>query len=288
MVAGLLITLSTLSPLSTARQTAPDESLIIGLLEHNDSEGKKWHNVRVAFQKEGGRWKTYPTDFNTEQELAGSVNSYPAEVAWTVCSDGRSAGSLTSKNPESVRSYKDVGTHQISSKGSVPTVGQPSELFSGWPGGRTYRPLVLSSGTTCADPGVWRPAKPDAADLDAVRDYLRREHNVPAAKMSKAKVTPNKSYGSQTRGAKLVSVNIAGAEVIPASGEDDQNMDVWFYVAGKEVRFLGSNMLLVDAGDYDGDGKEEAVFKVQRYNNDGYLLFHDGFKNKLEFSWSYH
>jgi hypothetical protein len=72
------------------------------------------------------------------------------------------------------------------------------------------------------------------------------------------------------------------------SEDDNRNANAWFYVAGKEVRYLGSNMLLVDAGDYDGDGKEEAVFKVQRYNNDGYVLFHDGFKQKLEFSWDYH
>ena len=101
-------------------------------------------------------------------------------------------------------------------------------------------------------------------------------------------MTANKSYGSQTRGAKLLSLTIAGAEVIPASGEDEGNKGAWFYVAGKEVRYLGSNMLLVDAGDYDGDGREEAVFKVQRYNNDGYVLFYEGFAQKAEFSWGYH
>lgn len=295
---GLLLSLSTLSYFSVARargaalpplpRAEPDERLIIGLLEHNDSEGKKWHGVRVAFHKEGGRWKAYPASFDTVEELSRAVKSFPAEVAWTVCSDGRSVGSLASKNPESILYYKDVGTHQISSDGSVPTVGKPSELFSGWSGGLTYRPLVLSSRANCADPGGWRPAKPDAGEMDGIKDYLRREYRVSAAKMSKAKVKANKSYGSQTRGAKLVSLTIAGAGVIPASGEDDQTADAWFYVAGKEVRYLGSNMLLVDAGDYDGDGQEEAVFKVQRYNNDGYVLFHDGFKQKLEFSWGYH
>jgi hypothetical protein len=222
------------------------------------------------------------------EELSRAVKSFPEEVAWTVCFDGRSTGSLTSKNPESILYYKDVGTHRISSRGSVPTVGKPSELFSGWPGGQTFRPLVLSSRAACADTGGWRPAPPAAGEIDAVKDYLRREHRLPAAKLSKAKVKANKSYGSQARGAKLISLTIAGAELIPASGEDDRNTDAWFYVAGKEVRYLGSNMLLVDAGDYDGDGKEEAVFKVQRYNNDGYVLFHDGFKQKLEFSWGYH
>src|SRR5687768_15021287 len=90
LLSGLLLTLSTMTPLSSARQGAADERLVIGVLEHNDSEGKKWHGVRVAFRKEGGQWKAYPTDFDTEEELLKATRSYPAEVAWTVCSDGRS------------------------------------------------------------------------------------------------------------------------------------------------------------------------------------------------------
>lgn len=273
---------------AVAGRAEADERLIIGVLEHSNGEERKGHSVRVAFYKEGGQWKAYPASFNTEQELAGAIKSFPGEVAWTVCLDGRSSGSLTSKNPESILYYRDVGTHQIASGGSVPTVGRPSELFSGWPGGLTYRPLVLNSRANCADPAGWGPATPGAAGLDAVKGFLRKEYRISAAKWSKAKVTANKSYGSRTRGAKLVSLNIAGAEVIPASGDGDRNKDAWFYVAGKEVRYLGSNMLLVDAGDYDGDGREEAVFKVQRYNNDGYALFHEGFGRKAEFSWGYH
>lgn len=269
-------------------QAKPDEGLVLGILEHNNGEESKGHQVRVAFFKEGGQWKAYPAGFDNQQELARSVKSFPGEVAWTVCFDGRSSGSLTSKNPESISYYKDVGTHQISSDARVPTFGKPSEEFSGWPGGQTYRPLVLNSRANCADPGGWRPAKPAVAELDAVRGYLRREQKVSAANMAKARLTANKSYGSRTRVAKLVSLTIEGAQVFQSSGDDDLNEDAWFYVAGKEVRYLGSNMLLVDAGDYDGDGKEEAVFKVQRYNNDGYVLFSDEFGQKAEFSWGYH
>lgn len=281
---SLLFCLLALGPV----QAKPDERFVLGVLEHNNGEGRKGHNVRVAFFKEGGQWKAYPASFHNEEELSGAVKSFPGEVAWTVCFDGRSSGSLTSKNPESISYYKDVGTQQISSGASVPTFGKPGEEFSGWPGGQTYRPVVLSSSANCADPGGWRPAKPAAAELDAVKDYLRRGQKVSAASMAKAKLTANKSYGSQARGAKLVSLTIKGARVFQSSEDDDPNEDAWFYVAGREVRYLGSNMLLVDAGDYDGDGKEEAVFKVQRYNNDGYVLFSEGFGQKAEFSWNYH
>lgn len=46
-------------------------------------------------------------------------------------------------------------------------------------------------------------------------------------------------------------------------------------------------MLLVDEGDYDGDGKEEAFFKVRRYDHDGCVLCHEGFGRRAEFGWSH-
>jgi len=106
--------------------------------------------------------------------------------------------------------------------------------------------------------------------------------------LSKATIRINKSYGSQVGGAKLISLDIARVKIIPVEGENDQNTGAWFYVRGEEVRHLGSNMLLVDIGDYDQSSDEEAVFKIQRYNNDGYTLYYDGFKHNVEFSWHYH
>jgi hypothetical protein len=177
---------------------------------------------------------------------------------------------------------------QITSKGSVPTVGQPSAVFSGWPGGRTYRPLVLNSRPYCGDSEKWHPVKPEQDEISSIKDHLGKTFQVPASKLSKATIKVNKSYGSQSRDEKLISLDIAKVEVIPLEGENDQNMGAWFYVKGREVRYLGSNMLLMDIGDYDQDGHEEALFKIQQYNNDGYTLLFDGFKQKVEFSWNYH
>ena len=262
--------------------------MTLGILEHRNSDGEKGHNARVTFYKEGDQWKAFRSDFNTEEALSQAAQSFPEEMRWTVCFDGREYGSLASKNPRVVNFYKDVGTHQIASEGRVPTAGKPSATFSGWPGGLTYRPLVLSSRANCADPGGWRPAQPSASDLKGIRSYLQKEYRIPAARISRARITANKSYASQARGAKLISVNVAGIKALPDPGEDGQNRNAWFYVEGGEVRYLGSDMLLVDAGDYDGDGKEEVVFKIQRYNNDGYALYYDGFEQKAEFGWGYH
>jgi len=299
-MSGLLLSLSstnqvlvvsapdtTLRVHSSPNQTEVSKQLILGVLEHH-SEEKKSHTVRVLFYVENGQWKSFPTGFNTEKELSRAVRSFPEEVTWTICFDGRTLGSLASKNPPSYSLYADIGLQQITSKGSVPTVGQPSAVFSGWPGGRTYRPLVLNSRPYCSDSEKWHPVKPGQAEISSIKDYLGKTFQVPVSKLSKATIKVNKSYGSQSRDEKLISLDIAKAEVIPMDGEDDQNVGAWFYVKGREVRYLGSNMLLMDIGDYDQDGHEEALFKIQRYNNDGYALYFDGFKQKVEFSWNYH
>ncbi len=261
---------------------------VVGVLEHYQSGENKGPVVRVAFYEEDGKWKAFPTEFDTEKQLSQAVQSFPAAVTWTVCFDSRSLGSLASKTPPSYRHYADVGVQQITSTGSVPTVGRPGTLFSGWPGGQTYRPLVLNSRPHCADLGRWRPEKPQADEITTIKAYLRKTFAVSASKWSKARIKINKSYGSQIRGERLISLDIVGVEVIPGGDDDDQNTGAWFYLKGGEVRYIGSNMLLVDVGDYDEDGHEEAVFKIQRYNNDGYMLHYDGFKQKVEFSWTYH
>jgi len=284
---GMSVSGATVPSLS-ANQKESLTRLILGILEHYQNVEKKGHGVRVAFYEEDGQWKAFPTNFDTVNELSQAVRSFPEAVAWTICFDGRPLGSLASKSPQSYNLYADVGVQQITSKGNIPTVGQPTTLFSGWPEGRTYRPLVLDSRPQCADPGKWRPEKPEAGEINAIKDYLQKTFHLSANKVSKATIRVNKSYGSPVRGAKLISLDISSVQVIPVDGEDDQNKGAWFYLKQGDVRHLGSNMLLVDIGDYDQDGDEEAVFKIQRYDNDGYALYYEGFKHSVEFSWHYH
>ena len=63
----------------------------------------------------------------------------------------------------------------------------------------------------------------------------------------------------------------------------------WFVITPQQkVRWLDSNMWLVDAGDYDGNGKSELVFAIDGYNRGGYRLFYDDFRQRAEFEFSYH
>jgi hypothetical protein len=55
-----------------------------------------------------------------------------------------------------------------------------------------------------------------------------------------------------------------------------------------QTTFLGNGMQLVDAGDYDNDGKSELVFAIDRANEGGYELYYDDFKRHAVFQFSYH
>jgi hypothetical protein len=48
------------------------------------------------------------------------------------------------------------------------------------------------------------------------------------------------------------------------------------------------NLWLVDAGDYDNDGKSELIFSINRENEGGYEIWYDSFKKHAIFKFNYH
>ncbi len=48
------------------------------------------------------------------------------------------------------------------------------------------------------------------------------------------------------------------------------------------------SLYLIDAGDYDGDGKSEVLFFVSGYNQDGYVMFYNSFQKSVIYTWHYH
>jgi hypothetical protein len=64
---------------------------------------------------------------------------------------------------------------------------------------------------------------------------------------------------------------------------------MWYVIhPGGEITFLDQEMWLVDAGDYDNDGKSEVVFAIDGYDRGGYKLFYDDFRKNATFEFSYH
>jgi NAD(P)H dehydrogenase (quinone) len=85
----------------------------------------------------------------------------------------------------------------------------------------------------------------------------------------------------------IVEANLRGSECDGLS--DEAFASPWFVITPqRQVRFLNSGMWLVDAGDYDADGKSEIVFSLDDYNRGGYKLFYDDFRRSATFEFTYH
>ncbi len=71
--------------------------------------------------------------------------------------------------------------------------------------------------------------------------------------------------------------------------QDSQFSVQWFAVPplGKP-KFLAENLVLLDAGDYDNDGKSEVIFMIDRYNRGGYEIYWDDFNKHAIFEFNHH
>lgn len=230
--------------------------------------------------------------------MKAEATSYPREITWTVAFDGRNLGEVTSRTPDGFRAYWRVGQQEITSKTPVPTIGKRSTQFGGFLDTEVYRPLMVVSQPNFKDPALWKPT-PLAPDfLHAVRQQFRRqfpklcrsapdETNLVPFPYSDEEVKLAKSYASKA-GSKLARLHLQAIDCDDTEAGFDID-DPWFLIDDKgSVRYLDSGMFLVDAGDYDADGKSELVFSIYGDNGGGYRIYYDDFKKNAEFKFNYH
>lgn len=93
-------------------------------------------------------------------------------------------------------------------------------------------------------------------------------------------------YGSN-KNSFLVSVHLNAGECGWGGHPDDPPdtfVDQWFFVASdRSVRRIGGFDLLLDAGDYDNDGRSELLFfSMRSESSDAYDLVYGDFRQKVE------
>jgi len=159
-------------------------------------------------------------------------------------------------------------------------------------------PLIASSRPYFSDPDEWKPTQLSIALVSALRTQFRKKfptvENCSNPEENVAKPWPYgdenikllKSYASK-RGWRLARIRL---EEYRCDGPaDDEFTDQWYVIdRGGRPSFLDQEMWLVDAGDYDKDGKSELVFSIDRYNRGGYELFYDDFKKHVVLEFGYH
>ena len=254
--------------------------------------------VRVLFEKNGAEWQAFPSECPDEACLKTVSSKYPGEVTWTIAFDGRDIGRVTARTPKEFDSYSHLGLQEVISTGPVPTVGKRSAEYGGFADAVVYRPLVAVSQPNFKDPESWKPSQPAAEVIRLVRQRFRTKFPSVSncTRRADGAEKPWPYRDENIRILKTYSSNRHWSVTQVRLGEygcdgppDDPFLDYWFAISpANEIKFLDSGMWLVDAGDYDNDGKSELVFSIARDNRGGYELFYNDFAKQVSFEFGYH
>ncbi len=281
------------------------QSIVLGVLEDvpakfgSAPDVPNFRVVRVVFQKSGNDWHPLPSHCPDEQCLKTISSQFPAEMTWTIAFDGKNLGRVSSRTPKTYDAYAAVGHQEITTKGPLPTVGKRSGDFAGQLDIPVYRPLVANSKPYFEDPDGWKPSSPEPKSIAALREAFRKKYPklCQISKQGQATLVPLsyrnndvkvvKAYISKN-GWKIARLHLEAIDCEDTEAGFDID-DPWFCMDPQgSTKFFGTGIWLVDAGDYDNDGKSELLFSINRDNRGGYELFYDDFKKHAVYEFSYH
>jgi hypothetical protein len=290
-----------------AQTTKParTDCVLIGILDDAREEMVNWKAgvagdriIRPAFEKTKVGWsKVEPA-------------SIPAQINWTVAFDGRSLGPVASKAIPNGSKPKEGSSRYLTAVQAIvtpatapPSVGAPSEKYSPLATGPTKgrRPLVVVSKPNTSDPDNWkRLPQPPEAIASLVREAFRRDFPR-AYRCKEEKIVQHNwkfpdsalkfpaTYGSN-KDTFLVESNLNAGDCRYVDDPNDAGSSPWFFVtADGHARRIGSFMSLLDAGDYDNEGRSEVIFILEQpEDTEGFLLFNADMHKAASLLWAYH
>ncbi|MCC6699415.1 MAG: hypothetical protein IT365_27565 [Candidatus Hydrogenedentes bacterium] len=297
---------------ATESTNAPGVSLEIGMLEETMNsrvlggreapEKNLQTQVRLVFRHINGEWEAFPWNVRSLEQLAVAHRSFQGDREWFVALDGRRIGHVRSTGTEYYFWYKDVGVQSVVGGLEIDAAIPRTREYAGWMNDPVRRPLVLTRTLQFSILDDWKEStwstEPPA---DAVQWFFQH------VKMHRADTeTPTEVSEEEMRERGDISVVRAfrsseGEALIAlwyetemevyyeeGFGSLERPFEHWFIVRPNKVEYLASGITYLDRGDYDGDGRTEFVFFVDRYNENGYCLFWDDFQKSAQFIWHYH
>ena len=254
--------------------------------------------VRMVFQNSTGTWRSTNPDCADEACLASSAETWPPAASWTVVNAGAVVGKVDGTTPKAWTRYADVGTQDVAATADIPKAGAASQ---GWTdsGLDLNRPLAAVSRFTVSDPDGWKEAAPSPAALSALQGaFTARFKDVTNCANDGGTDPKPMTYKAADIAVAFSHASTAGWAVAtalltdyrcdgPADGTAFAPQTFAISPDGR-AQYLGEGLKLLDAGDYDGNGKSEVLFAIQRGNTEGYELHFDDFADHATFAYNHH
>jgi len=157
--------------------------------------------------------------------------------------------------------------------------------------------LVLVNGPNFRDPDLWKPFTPSDTILRTLFAPLRRA----ADSVYFCPTDPEKPvlFEYTWRDLRIIAGyrNRAGRSLIAVELDPrawtcdamrDSDWDVHWFLLEDQPLLLGVSLELLDAGDYDADGKSEVLFWHANDEDEGYTLFTADFRKRIDRWWTKH
>lgn len=228
----------------------------------------------------------------------------PAVSQWQVRASGKEVGKITSQGWFDPSLGTANGLLRVTTLTSL-FEGPRSHVFAGWLDKPVHHPLIAVSNPLPATNPRWTRIRATDADARTMLPVLARVRPLvpdcsggePAKgkgrALSASDVHVDEVWQS-TDGERLLSASLKPERVKACDYTADLLADVWAHDDGHShmnaISPLSENETthaLIDAGDFNNDGKEEFLFFLGGYNEDGFILVYDHFRRSSRFSWSY-
>lgn len=275
------------------------EPIFIGFLEYT----KKSAEARIAFSKVGDGWQACQAKcprFPSLRNVKDCEFTCASEGAWQIIYNEKSFGSLSFSRPKEYKSYKDIGKLDVEGdQPKLPKITARAKDFSGWMGEPPFRPLVLAKNGGSTDPDKWHVSKVNpivsSSVIKAYRNQFPNINNCSSPDENKPIANykmPDKNlrmpivFESRDKDF-LVQVTPVGyrCDGVP----DEEWLSQLFFIDRMgAVNYLGYGLTPLDAMDSDRDGKSEWFAWFAGSNEDGYVMFFDGMKKNVRYTWTYH
>ena len=285
---------ATLIALAVPLTATASANALIGVVEEPQCKDVAGAFVRPLFKKDGSSWSPLDSEHSAHGLIA-------PRMRWVVGLDGRQLAALETIDPGFTPAYSLTYARDrllmIAPEARPPSIPNKGQQFTGWCQAPDHRPLAAVVDGSVADPDAWKPLPIKSGDAGKLFSAFREQAGAASLcpdqsgkavpfKYSAKDVEVLRSHGDRS-GRRLITLGLKTHKDV-CDGPPEPAWASHTFLLSKKTTYLGRGLTVVDAADYDGDGKSEVLFWYTGYDEDGYVLLPGDGGQMTKFLWNYH